>query len=218
MTKPITLYGHGATPNPVKVAIILEELGIPYEVKSIDFKTELKSEPYISINPNGRIPSIEDPNTGVTLFESGAIIEYLVETYDKENKLQYLTSPEKWLTKSWLYFQVSGQGPYFGQYAWFVHFHPEKNITSAIDRYGNEIKRVTGVLNAHLKKEGTPYLLGDKVTYADLAWVPWQKDYASFMTDWDYETELPEFTAWNKRLLERPSVKRVLAHKDFQRH
>jgi glutathione S-transferase len=77
---------------------------------------------------------------------------------------------------------------------------------------------VTGVINAHLKKENTPYLLGDKATYADLAWVPWQKDYASLMPDWDYEAEVPEFAAWNKRLLERPSVKKVLAHKDFQRH
>jgi glutathione S-transferase len=93
----------------------------------------------------------------------------------------------------------------------------QKNLTSALDRYGNEIKRVTGVLNAHLKKQGTPYLLGDKVTYADLAWVPWQKDYAALMPGWDYEAELPEFAAWNKRLLERPSVKKVLAHKDFQR-
>jgi glutathione S-transferase len=69
MIKPIILYGHGPTPNPIKVAILLEELGVPYELKSLDFKTELKSEPYISINPNGRVPSIEDPNTGVNLFE-----------------------------------------------------------------------------------------------------------------------------------------------------
>jgi glutathione S-transferase len=94
----------------------------------------------------------------------------------------------------------------------------QKNITSAIDRYSNEIKRVTGVINAHLKKENTPYLVGDKVTYADLAWVPWQKDYARLMPDWEYEAEVPEFVAWNKRLLERASVKKVVAHEDFQRH
>ena len=69
MTKPIVLYGHGGTPNPIKVAILLEELGIPFEVKALDMKTELKAEPYLSINPNGRVPSIEDPNTGVKLFE-----------------------------------------------------------------------------------------------------------------------------------------------------
>jgi glutathione S-transferase len=67
--KPITLYGSGPTPNPVKVAIILEELGLPFEVKSLKMPDEIKSEPYISINPNGRLPSIEDPNTGVKVFE-----------------------------------------------------------------------------------------------------------------------------------------------------
>jgi hypothetical protein len=69
MTKPIILYGHGSSPNPVKIGIFLEELGIPFEVKNVDFATELKAEPYISLNPNGRVPAIEDPNTGVYLFE-----------------------------------------------------------------------------------------------------------------------------------------------------
>jgi glutathione S-transferase len=70
MTKPIVLYGQGATPNPIKVAILLEELGIPFEVKAVGFATgALKTEPYISLNPNGRVPAIEDPNTGISLFE-----------------------------------------------------------------------------------------------------------------------------------------------------
>jgi glutathione S-transferase len=64
-------------------------------------------------------------------------------------------------------------GPYFGQRAWFIFYHPEKNLTSCLDRYGNEIKRVLGVIDAHLKKTGTEYLVGDKCTYADLAFVPW---------------------------------------------
>jgi glutathione S-transferase len=98
------------------VAIILKELNIPYENKGIEF-SDLKQEPFESLNPNGRVPAMEDPNTGITLFESGAIIEYLVETYDKENKLQpYTTAQEKYLSKSWLHFQMSGQGPYFGKF------------------------------------------------------------------------------------------------------
>jgi glutathione S-transferase len=75
----------------------------------MDF-SELKKDPFESINPNGRVPAIEDPNTGMKLWESGAIIEYLLETYDKENKLSYTKSPEKFETKCWLHFQMSGQG------------------------------------------------------------------------------------------------------------
>ncbi|KAL1639649.1 hypothetical protein SLS58_007708 [Diplodia intermedia] len=216
--QPVVLYSHGITPNPVKVAIILEELELPYECKAIDMNTELKAEPFISVNPNGRLPALEDPNTGVKLFESGAIVEYLVATYDKENKLHHTSSPEQWLEKSWLHFQMSGQGPYFGQRVWFMKYHAEK-LPSAVERYGNEIKRVTGVIDAHLKKQGTPYLLGDKISYADLVWVPWQSLYPIFGIDgWDWKTEYPSFAAWNERLAERPAVKKVYAKEEFQMH
>lgn len=75
----------------------------------MDF-ADLKKEPFESINPNGRVPAIEDPNTGLNLWESGAIIEYLLETYDKEHKLSYTKSPEKFEQLEWLHFQMSGQG------------------------------------------------------------------------------------------------------------
>ena len=75
----------------------------------MDF-TELKKPPFEALNPNGRVPAIEDPNTGMTLWESGAIIEYLLETYDKDNKLSYTKAPEKFEQKCWLHFQMSGQG------------------------------------------------------------------------------------------------------------
>lgn len=115
MVKPITLYGHGAGPNPYKVAIVLEELGLPYETK-LEGPNTLKVEPYVKINPNGRVPAIEDPNTGITLWESGAIVEYLVNEYDKDEKLHYKTKPEKYHTQQYLHYQMSGQGPYYGQY------------------------------------------------------------------------------------------------------
>lgn len=214
--QPLTLYGHGPTANPIKVAVLLEELGVPYVVKSI---TDIKAEPYISVNPNGRLPSIEDPNTGINIFESGAILEYLIETYDKENKFNYTSGQEKWAQKSWLHFQMSGQGPYFGQSAWFIHFHPEKNITSAIDRYNNEIKRVTGVIEAHLKKTGKPYLIGDKLSYVDLAWIPWYRiTFGFMMPDWNAKEEFPVFYKWFEGLAERPSFKTVSAKPEFQRH
>lgn len=80
----------------------------------------MKKEPYTSVNPNGRVPSIEDPNTGITLWESSAIIDYLLETYDKNDSLRYTSGPEKFLQKSWMALQISGQGPYYGQRAWFL--------------------------------------------------------------------------------------------------
>lgn len=228
-TKPLVLYSHATGPNPWKVAIILEELKIPYETKSLEFP-QMKQEPYESLNPNGRVPAIEDPNTGVKLFEvhpptipsqltktnniqSGAIIEYLIETYDTSAALHSTSSPDKFLEKSWLHFQMSGQGPYFGQKAWFTYFHPEKGITSAIERYANEIKRVVGVIDRHLAKTGKPYLVGDKVSYADLAFVPWHMALGFLVPDWDPSKEHPNFTKWNQSLLDRPSVKKITADK-----
>jgi len=217
--EPIILYEAGQTPNPIKVAIVLEELGLPFNVVPVSMKDGIKKEPYISINPNGRLPSIEDPNTGVKLFESGAIIEYLVDTYDKDKKFQYSTPQEKWITKSWLYFQMSGQGPYFGQIPFFTLFHHEKGLTSVIERFENEVKRVTGVIDAHLKKTGNPYVVGEKISYADLAWIPWYKLLgAFFLSDWNFEEEFPHFAAWRKSLLDRPAVQKIYAMTEFQSH
>ena len=141
MLNPIKLYSHAGVgvpilptfnprliqliqgPNPPKVAIILEELGVPYETQLMDF-LDMKKEPFTSVNPNGRVPAIEDPNTGITLWESSAIIDYLLETYDKSNSLQYTSGPESFLQKSWMAFQISGQGPYYGQRAWFLFVGP----------------------------------------------------------------------------------------------
>lgn len=94
-------------PNPWKVAIILEELGLPYETKFVEMP-DMKKEPFEKLNPNGRVPAVEDPNTGIVLWESGAIVEYLCETYDPSNKLSYgNSSPQKHQLRQWLYFQVS---------------------------------------------------------------------------------------------------------------
>ncbi|MCJ1249869.1 glutathione S- transferase, nitrogen catabolite repression regulator [Trapelia coarctata] len=211
MTKEIVLYSHSSGPNPWKVAILLEELGLPYETKFMEFP-DLKKEPYISLNPNGRVPSIEDPNTGLALAESGAILQYLIDTYDTSSKLHYTTSPEKYQTLQWLHFQMSGQGPYFGQKAWFSNYHAEK-LPSAEERYADEIRRVLGVIDAHLKKTGTEYLVGDKCTYADLAWVTWNALLGWLVPELDVQKEFPVFAKWNERLVNRPAVKKVLEAK-----
>ena len=93
---------------------MLEELDIPYENRFLQ-PHEVKEEPYISLNPNGRIPCIEDPNTGMVLWESAAINMYLVQTYDPEGRLWCRQAPQSFHMNQWLFFQMSGQGPYFGQ-------------------------------------------------------------------------------------------------------
>jgi glutathione S-transferase len=121
--------------------------------------TEFKKKPFTDVNPNGRVPALVDPNTGVTVWESGAIIEYIIDNYDKDHKLTYTTSPEKYHVTQWLHFQMSGQGPYFGQANWFSNYHPEK-VQSAKERYFEQVKRVFGVLDGVL--EGKEWLVGDK--------------------------------------------------------
>ena len=108
---------------------------------------------------------------------------------------------------------MSGQGPYFGQAGWFIMFHHEK-LPSAVERYQNEAKRVTKVLDSVLKKNGDGYLVGGKCTYADLAFVPWASMFPNLKSqDFDIEKETPHYDAWLKKLQERPAVKKVLAEK-----
>ena len=208
----------------MQVAIILEELDIPYEFKNVE---DVKKEPFTKLNPNGRygsliafaspkshsffsVPAIEDPNTGIVLWESGAIIEYLIDHYDKSAKLTFTYSPEKYHAKQWLFFQMSGQGPYFGQAAWFTHYHKEK-IPSAIEHYRNEVKRVTMVLDKAL--EGKQYLVGDKCSYADLSFIVWSNSIPYLFGEEklpDFAGKYPSYHAWLEKLLARPAVKKVL--------
>jgi glutathione S-transferase len=205
--KPIILHSHASGPNPWKVAIILEELGVPYENKFYS-PSDLKKEPYVSLNPNGRAPTIEDPNTEVKLWESGAIIQYLAETYDKDENISYSKGPEKYRLWQWLAFQISGQGPYFGQAAWFAVIHHEK-LPSAIERYLNEIERVTSVLDSWLQKH--EWLVGDKVTYADLAFIPWANAVPFLNGDGKISiSRYKAYEAWLAKLNSRPTVQKVL--------
>ncbi|KAF7561722.1 hypothetical protein G7046_g2424 [Stylonectria norvegica] len=210
--KPIKVYTHGPGPNPKKVLIVLDELEIPYEAINIE---DPKSESFEKLNPNGRLPAIEDPNTGLTLWESGAIVEYIIETYDKKHKLSYATSPEKYLLKQYLHFQMSGQGPYYGQLFWFQFFHKE-DVPSAKERYTKEIVRVISVLDKILV--GKEYLVGDKCTYADLVFTPWNNmvpmakdaEGGNIYETFEIEKTYPHYWAWHHRLMERAVVKKHL--------
>ncbi|KAE8392908.1 hypothetical protein BDV23DRAFT_170563 [Aspergillus alliaceus] len=139
----IILHSHPGGPIPWKVAIILEDLNLPYETHFVSFK-DVKNEPFIYLNPNGRLPAIEDPTTKESLFR---------------NPVRYYIGPvAKYQTKAWLHFQAG----------WFHRAAPERILT-AIERYGNEIRRGTGV--------------GDKCTYADLCFLPWQRWAPRYATD-----------------------------------
>ena len=183
--KPIKLYGGILGPNPLKVGLILTLLELPFETVPVGF-ANVKGPEYEAVNPNGRLPSIHDPNTDLTIWESGAIIEYLIERYDSQEprKLSFTPrSAEAELARSFLHLQVSGQGPYYGQAYWFKMYHAEK-VPSAVERYVNEAKRVTGVLDKWLAKQKEshqeslgdgPWLVENRLSYADVAFIPWQR-------------------------------------------
>jgi len=179
--------------------------------------SDVKKDYYTKINPNGRLPSIYDPNTDLTLWESGAIIEYLVDKYDKDHKISFAPgSAEAYHAKQWLFFQASGQGPYYGQASWFKKFHPER-IPSALERYVKEINRVTGVLEKYLAEEkeklepgaGGPWLVGNKFSYADIAFISWQVIVTRVITPEDgyNPDDFPVVKDWVNRQLAREKVK-----------
>lgn len=164
----------------------------------------------MAINPNGRLPAMKDPNNGLILWESGAILEYLVDKYDKDGKLSLASDAEKWQLKQYLHFQMSGQGPYFGQAVWFNKFHKE-DVLSAKQRYEEQTVRVFEVLNKIL--DGKEYLVGNKFTYADLAFIPWDVTIKKFLPEtwdkYDVKAKYPNYVAWHERLIARPSVKKL---------
>ncbi|KAK2811134.1 hypothetical protein FQN50_002470 [Emmonsiellopsis sp. PD_5] len=226
--KPLKVWGELGPPNPFKIGLVLRELSIPYEVVPM-MRKDIKAPPFLAVNPNGRVPALHDPNTGVTIWESGAIIEYLIATYDTEHKISFPAGTiEHWHTIQWLYFQASGQGPYYGQGVWFQVYHEEK-IPSAIERYQNEMRRVCGVLEGWLggtlgtdvgEGKVREYLVGDKYTFADVAFVPWQLIVKVMMDwggqTWDEEKEFPHMHRWLQRITSREVVKATIADKEVK--
>ncbi|KAM0415938.1 hypothetical protein ACHAPT_013091 [Fusarium lateritium] len=204
--KPITVWLTPAGPNAWKVVTILIELGVPYELKSFKHD-DVKKPPFTDLNPNGRVPAIVDPNTDLTLWESGAIVQYLIEVYDTENKLTYETLRERHTLHQYLHFQMSGQGPYFGQAGWFNYLHREK-IPSAIERYEIQVLRVVEVLDGVLKDRD--WLVGDKCTFADLSFLPWNDRIDMLVLSKsidDIRAQYPSFAAWQARMVARDSWK-----------
>jgi len=189
-----TLYT-AATPNGWKVSIALEEMGLPYEVRVIDFATnEQKADWYVKLNPNGRIPTLVD--AGFAIFESGAILIYLAE---KTGKFLPKDVHGRSRVLQWLMFQMSGVGPMMGQANVFLRYFPEK-IQPAIDRYQREVTRLFGVLDHQLATH--EYIAGD-YSIADMALWPWVSGY-----EWSGVSveEFPSLKRWLALVGGRPAV------------
>jgi GSH-dependent disulfide-bond oxidoreductase len=164
----IKLYT-AATPNGWKISIALEEMALPYEVRVIDFASqEQKADWYVKLNPNARIPTIDDD--GFVVFESGAILVYLAE---KTGKFLPQDAHGRSRVLQWLMFQMSAIGPMMGQANVFLRYFPEK-IQSAIDRYQREVTRLFGVLDRQLTSH--EYIAGE-YSIADMALWPWVSGY-----------------------------------------
>jgi GSH-dependent disulfide-bond oxidoreductase len=201
------------TPNGVKVSIALEELGLPYEPHLVDIgKNESWTPEFLSLNPNGKIPAIVDPDgpggKPLGLFESGAILVYLAE---KTGKLMSSDPALRYETLQWVFFQMASIGPMFGQLGFF-HKFAGKEIADKrpLERYRDETKRLFGVLEGRLT--GRDWIMGDEYTIADIATIGWVRNMRGF-----YEAGeilgLDNFSstmAWLDRGLARPAVQRGL--------
>jgi len=199
----IELYSW-ATPNGHKVHIMLEELGLPYNVHPINIGAGDQFDPeFLKISPNNKMPAIVDPDgpdgEPISLFESGAILIYLAE---KHGKFLSKEPRGRYVTLQWLMWQMGGLGPMLGQAHHFRQYAPER-IDYAYDRYTNESNRLYGVLDKRLSE--TRFLAGDDYSIADIAAWPWTR----FPERQGVEREdFPNFKRWFEEIAERPAVKR----------
>ena len=202
------------TPNGVKVSIALEGLGLPYEPHLVDIgKNESWTPEFLSLNPNGKIPAILDPDgpggKPIALFESGAILLYLA---DKTGKLLPADPIRRYQAIQWVFFQMAFVGPMFGQVGFFHKFAGrEYEDKRPLERYVNESKRVLGVLETRL--DGRQWLMDDDYSIADIASIGWVRNLIGFydagaLVEYDKLTHVP---AWLERALARPAVQRGLA-------
>lgn len=208
----IQLYSF-PTPNGVKISIALEELALPYEPHLVNIMDdETWTDAFLSLNPNGKIPAIIDPDgpdgEPMPLFESGAILTYLA---DKSGQLLAGSGARRYETLQWVFFQMAGIGPMFGQLGFF-HKHGGKDIEDKRprDRYARETQRLLKVLEGRL--DGRMWIMGDDYTIADIATLGWVRAINAFydageLVGYDQLTHVP---AWLERGLARPAVQRGL--------
>lgn len=204
-TAEITLYT-APTMNGWKPLIFLHEADVPYEMVPVHFdQKEQKAPAYLTLNPNGRIPTIVDHTNGdFAVFESGAILWYLAEKYGRFLPFDPLARSE---VMQWLMFQMGGVGPMMGQAMYFQRIaRPNgQDVPFAIKRYVNESRRLLDVLNTRLN--GRNWLAGDSYTIADMATYPWARSH--FWAGVDMKG-LNHLQGWLNRLDARPAIQTAL--------
>ncbi|MBT9456981.1 MAG: glutathione S-transferase N-terminal domain-containing protein [Burkholderiaceae bacterium] len=201
------------TPNGVKVSILLEEIGLPYEPQLVRFDTNDQLTPeFLSLNPNNKIPAIVDPQgpggKPLALFESGAILIYLAE---KSGQFLPADPALRYETLQWLMFQMGGVGPMFGQLGFFHKFAgKEYEDKRPRDRYVAESRRLLAVLNQRLT--GRQWIMGDDYTIADIAILPWVNNLVVFYGAGELVgyNDFPELARVVQAFLARPAVQRGL--------
>ena len=201
------------TPNGVKVSIMLEELGLPYDAHTVSFeRQDQMSTEFLSLNPNNKIPAILDPNgpdgKPLQLFESGAILWYLAE---KTGQFIPQDTARRYECMQWLFFQVGGVGPMMGQVGFF-HKYAGKDFEDKrpLERYVAESKRLLGVIDQHLR--GKQWMMGDEYTVADIAILPWLRNLNEYY-DAGHLVNFNSFAEVNRVLanwLKRPAVQKGL--------
>ncbi len=201
------------TPNGVKVSIMLEETGLPYEAHLVAFASdEQKSAEFRSLSPNGKIPAILDPKgpegCPMGLFESGAILLYLAE---KSGQLLPTDAATRWEAMQWLMFQVGGVGPMVGQFGYFHKFAGrELEDKRPRDRYAQETRRLLGVMDQRL--EGRDWFVGGEYSVVDISFIGWIRNIVALFDAGEmvgFENHA-NMVGWLERCLDRPAVRRGL--------
>ena len=201
----IDLY-YWTTPNGHKLTIFLEEAGLEYEIKPVNIaKGEQFAPEFLAISPNNRIPALVDhaPEGGgepLSLFESGAMLQYLAE---KTGRFMAREPRRRWETIVWVTWQVANLGPMAGQNHHFRMYAPEK-VPYAIDRYTHETERLYGILDDRL--ETREFIVGDDYGIADMACYPWARGHEKQGQDID---AFPHLKRWLDAIAQRPAVMRA---------
>lgn len=194
----IELY-YWPTPNGHKISIMLEECGLEYAVRAVDIGAGDQFAPeFLAISPNNRIPAIVDSDTGISVFEGGAILVYLAE---KAGRFLPTDTTQRFDVLQWLFWQVGGLGPMAGQLSHFVNYVQE-DVPYAHKRYANEYDRLLAVMDVRLRNRD--FLAGD-YSIADIASFPWVLPYRRFGNDLD---NFPNLRRWFDTVKERPAVQR----------
>jgi GST-like protein len=199
------------TPNGRKVPIMLEEIGLPYNVHPVNFGRQEQLDPaFVKISPNNKIPAIVDtdaPGGPMSLFESAAILTYLA---DKSRRLLASNGPERYSALAWLSWQIGGMGPMFAQLGFYAIRSDEKDPLP-ISRFTQESQRLLGVIDRRLQESA--YLAGDNYSIADIAAYPWMAAAKTFLgpiLGTSIEA-MPSVGRWMKDVGDREAVKRGMA-------